>query len=88
MVLQAVVAGMEDIEKDVHDIDKRLVRIEAVLDRLENNHLSHMEKDMLRLANALETLEGRMYHGTIAFYFQFIVVALAVIGFLVTKMLG
>ncbi len=59
---------MEDIEKDVHDIDKRLVRIEAVLDRLENNHLSHMEKDMLRLANALETLEGRMYHGTIALF--------------------
>ena len=78
---------MDTVEKDVHDIDKRLVRIEAVLDRLENNHLSHMEKDMLRLANAIEKLDSRVYHGTMAFYGQIALTLLAITAFFATKAL-
>lgn len=78
---------MDNLEKDVHDIDKRLVKIEAVLDRLENNHLSHMEKDMLRLANAIEKVESRLYHGTMAFYAQLAITLLAVAAFFATKAL-
>lgn len=78
---------MDNLEKDVHDIDKRLVKIEAVLDRLENNHLSHMEKDMLRLANAIEKVESRLYHGTMAFYAQLVITLLAVVAFFATKAL-
>lgn len=79
---------MDTIEKDVHDIDKRLVKIEAVLDRLENNHLSHMEKDMLKLANSLEKLDDRFFKGTIAFYAQVLLTFIAIIAFLADKAMG
>ena len=36
----------DNLQKDVHDIDKRLVHIEAVLEEMKTNHLAHIEKSM------------------------------------------
>jgi hypothetical protein len=42
------------LQKEVKDIGKRVSVIEAILERLENNHLAHIEKDM-------DTLNGRVW---------------------------
>lgn len=75
---------MTDLRDDVHDIDKRLVHIEAVLDRLENNHLAHMEVDMRDLKSGLEKTNGWIVKGVIAFYAQLSLIGLSVIGYLVS----
>lgn len=41
------------VDVDVHDVDKRLSNVEVTLDRLENNHLSHIEKKIDKLDNRL-----------------------------------
>ena len=41
------------VDIDVHDIDKRLSNVEVTLNRLENNHLSHIEKKIDKLDNRL-----------------------------------
>lgn len=41
------------VDVDVHDVDKRLSNVEVTLNRLENNHLSHIEGKIDRLDNRL-----------------------------------
>jgi hypothetical protein len=41
------------VNVDVHDVDKRLSNVEVTLNRLENNHLSHIEKKIDKLDNRL-----------------------------------
>lgn len=43
-----------ELEREVTDIGKRVSVIEAILHRLETNHLAHIEKDM-------EKVSGRMW---------------------------
>jgi hypothetical protein len=38
---------------DVHDVDKRLSNVEVTLNRLENNHLSHIEQKIDKLDSRL-----------------------------------
>ena len=42
--------SQKELEKEVHDIGERVSVIEAILHRLENNHLAHIEKDMDRVS--------------------------------------
>lgn len=41
------------VDVDVHDVDKRLSNVEVTLNRLENNHLSHIEEKIDKLDNRL-----------------------------------
>ena len=41
------------VDVDVHDVDKRWSNVEVTLNRLENNHLSHIEKKIDKLDNRL-----------------------------------
>jgi hypothetical protein len=41
------------VEVTIHDVDKRLSNVEITLNRLENNHLAHMEKKIDKLDNRL-----------------------------------
>lgn len=41
------------VDVDVHDVDKRLSNVEITLNRVENNHLSHIEKKVDKLDNRL-----------------------------------
>jgi len=75
---------MSDLRNEVHDIDKRLVHIEAVLDRLEKNHLAHMEVDMRDLKSGLEKTNGWIIKGVVAFYGQLALMGLSVIGYLIS----
>ena len=86
--MQNVVAVMEDIEKDVHDIDKRLVKIEAILDRLENNHLAHVESDMQEMKVSIKDMSSMIFKGVVAFFLQLAVVLTGVIAFLASLVWG
>jgi len=86
--VQNVVAVMEDIEKDVHDIDKRLVKIEAILERLENNHLAHVEADMLEMKSSIKDMSSMIFKGMIAFFIQLALVLTGIIAFLATLVWG
>lgn len=79
---------MSKIEEEVHDIDKRLVRIEAVLDRLENNHLAHVEADMAEVKSTIKDLSAMIFKGVIAFFLQLAVVLMGVIAFLASLVWG
>lgn len=79
---------MSKIEEEVHDIDKRLVRIEAVLDRLENNHLAHVEADMAEVKSTIKDLSAMIFKGVIAFFLQLAVVLTGVIAFLASLVWG
>lgn len=41
------------VEITIHDVDKRLSNVEVTLNRLENNHLTHVEKKIDKLDNRL-----------------------------------
>jgi len=41
------------VEVTIHDVDKRLSNVEITLNRLENNHLAHVEKKIDKLDNRL-----------------------------------
>lgn len=41
------------VEVTIHDVDKRLSNVEITLNRLENNHLVHVEKKIDKLDNRL-----------------------------------
>lgn len=48
--------SQKELEKEVHDIGERVSVIEAILHRLENNHLAHIEKDMDRVSGRVWAL--------------------------------
>ena len=79
---------MSRIEEEVHDIDKRLVKIEAILDRLENNHLAHVEADMAEVKSTIKDLSSMIFKGIIAFFLQLAVVLMGVIAFLASLVWG
>jgi hypothetical protein len=79
---------MSKIEEEVHDIDKRLVKIEAILDRLENNHLAHVEADMAEVKSTIKDLSSMIFKGIIAFFLQLAVVLMGVIAFLASLVWG
>jgi hypothetical protein len=79
---------MSKIEEEVHDIDKRLVKIEAILDRLENNHLAHVEADMAEVKSTIKDLSSMIFKGIIAFFLQLAVVLTGVIAFLASLVWG
>jgi len=79
---------MAKIEDEVHDIDKRLVRIEAILDRLENNHLAHVEADMAEMKSSVKEMSSMIFKGMVAFFIQLAVILVAIIGFLATIIWG
>jgi hypothetical protein len=79
---------MSKIEEEVHDIDKRLVKIEAILDRLENNHLAHVEADMAEVKSTIKDLSSMIFKGITAFFLQLAVVLMGVIAFLASLVWG
>jgi hypothetical protein len=79
---------MSKIEEEVHDIDKRLVKIEAILDRLENNHLAHVEADMSEVKSTIKDLSSMIFKGIIAFFLQLAVVLMGVVAFLASLVWG
>lgn len=79
---------MSKIEEEVHDIDKRLVKIEAILDRLENNHLAHVEADMAEMKVSMKDMSSMIFKGIIAFFLQLAVVLMGVIAFLASLVWG
>lgn len=79
---------MSKIEEEVHDIDKRLVKIEAILDRLENNHLAHVEADMAEMKVSMKDMSSMVFKGIIAFFLQLAVVLMGVIAFLASLVWG
>ena len=79
---------MAKIEDEVHDIDKRLVKIEAILDRLENNHLAHVESDMQEMKVSIKDMSSMIFKGVIAFFLQLAAVLTGVIAFLASLVWG
>jgi len=79
---------MSKVEEEVHDIDKRLVKIEAILDRLENNHLAHVEADMAEMKVSMKDISSMVFKGIIAFFLQLAVVLMGVIAFLASLVWG
>ena len=64
--MQKVVEGQivlkhEEIEDEIHIIHNKIGIIETILERLENNHLTHMEKDIDRLGSDVKEVSGRMW---------------------------
>ena len=79
---------MAKIEDEVHGIDKRLVKIEAILDRLENNHLAHVESDMQEMKVSIKDMSSMIFKGVIAFFLQLAAVLTGVIVFLASLVWG
>lgn len=73
---------LDNMQKEVHDIDKRLGKIEVSIDRLERNHLAHMEVDLRDLQHSVKSLDNKMFFGVVAFFFNLFILSLGVIGFL------
>jgi len=64
--MQKVVKGQvvlkhEEIEDEIHVIHNKIGIIETILNRLENNHLAHMEKDIDKLGADVKEVSGRMW---------------------------
>ena len=43
--------GNEALEKEVNDVKRQMAVVETILNRIENNHLNHMEDDIRDLRN-------------------------------------
>jgi hypothetical protein len=43
--------GNETLEKEVNDVKRQMAVVETILNRIENNHLDHMEDDIRDLRN-------------------------------------
>ena len=51
----------EEIEDEIHVIHNKIGIIETILERLENNHLTHIEKDMDKLTDFVKEVNGRLW---------------------------
>jgi hypothetical protein len=56
-----VVLKHEKIEDEIHVIHNKIGIIETILERLENNHLAHMEKDIDKLGDDVREVNGRLW---------------------------
>ena len=64
--MQKVVEGQivlkhEEIEDEIHIIHNKIGIIETILERLENNHLMHIEKDVDKLTDFVKEVNGRLW---------------------------
>ena len=78
----------KDLKDDVHDIDKRLVHMEALMQTMKDNHLYHIEMDMNEMKGNIAKIDNRIFYGIIAFFFQIIIIGLGVIGYLSSLIIG
>jgi len=60
-MVKEVVLKHDEIEGEIHIIHNKIGIIETILERLENNHLAHMEKDIDRLGSDVKEVSGRMW---------------------------
>lgn len=60
-MVDKVILKHDEIEGEIHIIHNKIGIIETILERLENNHLSHMEKDIDRLGSDVKEVSGRMW---------------------------
>jgi hypothetical protein len=56
-----VVLKHDEIESEIHVIHNKIGIIETILNRLENNHLAHMEKDIDKLGDDVKEVNGRLW---------------------------
>jgi len=56
-----IVLKHEEMESEIHIIHNKIGIIETILERLENNHLTHMEKDIDRISGDVKEVSGRMW---------------------------
>lgn len=61
MVKENIVLKHEEIEDEIHVIHNKIGIIETILERLENNHLAHIEKDMDKLSSFIKEVNGRVW---------------------------
>jgi len=64
--MQKVVEGQivlkhEEIEDEIHVIHNKIGIIETILERLEKNHLMHIEKDVDKLTDFVKEVNGRLW---------------------------
>ena len=78
----------KDLKDDVHDIDKRLVHMEALMQTMKDNHLYHIEMDINEMKGNISKIDNRIFYGIIAFFFQIIIIGLGVIGYLSSLIIG
>ena len=78
----------KDLTDNVHDIDKRLVHMEALMQTMKDNHLYHIEMDMNEMKGNISKIDNRIFYGLIAFFFQIIIIGLGVIGYLSSLIIG
>jgi hypothetical protein len=43
--------GNDHLEQEVNDVKRQMAVVETILNRIENNHLNHMEDDIRDLRN-------------------------------------
>jgi len=88
--MQNVVSGMaaKELLDDVHDIDKRLVHMEAMMQTMKDNHLHHIETDIASMKGSIDKIDGRMFYGVIAFFFQALLISFGVIAYLANIVMG
>lgn len=60
-VKEQVVLKHEEIEGEIHVIHNKIGIIETILNRLEHNHLAHMEKDIDKLGDDVKEVNGRLW---------------------------
>lgn len=60
-MVDKVILKHDEIEGEIHIIHNKIGIIETILERLENNHLAHMEKDIDRLGSDVKEVSGRMW---------------------------
>ena len=56
-----VVLKHEEINEEIHVIHNKIGIIETILERLEKNHLAHMEKDIDKLGDDVREVNGRLW---------------------------
>ena len=88
--MQNVVSRMaaKELLDDVHDIDKRLVHMEALMLTMKDNHLHHIETDIASMKGSIDKIDGRMFYGVIAFFFQALLISFGIIAYLANIVMG
>ena len=76
------------LQNEVHDIDKRLVHIEAVLEEMKTNHLAHIEKSMESLDAKYTKIDDRLWAVSFGIMVQALAVAVGVAAFLANMVWG
>ena len=56
-----VILKHDEIEGEIHIIHNKIGIIETILERLEKNHLAHIEKDIDKLGDDVREVNGRMW---------------------------